>query len=198
MEEFTFAYPVWILAPKGHVEQAEIGKGYGSVGLVKGNPSPQAPPAKIAPTAPVKDLSQDPPHQEAADAYCMHSSGMHPSRHKHLLQSLYKEHAAKYGMDEGDMMTEFTNRWTARAVQGKYSPVFTQREFAERFINDSNDANVSVGSIPDPESFAIFLTNLQNVGIAMILIDHIFAASPHVRFLVFEIEEVLRDIRDEK
>lgn len=112
-------YPIWILAPKGHVEYAEVGKGHGSVGSLKDS-------------------------------------------------------------------------------EKKFAPVFSQRVFAERYIQDSGEHNGSVGSIPDAKSFVAFLKNIRKVGATLLLLDHIFAASPYVQFLTFEIGDVLKDIEDEK
>jgi hypothetical protein len=114
--DFTFSYPVWILAPKGRVELAEIGKGYGALGEIKN--------------------------------------------------------------------------------AGKYVPVFTEQRFAERYIKDSNADSASVGQVADAETFAIFLKNVRNNGCTYLLVDHVYDATPLVKFSLLEIDDVLRDIQN--
>jgi hypothetical protein len=74
--------------------------------------SPATPPATGAATPPtaggrqIKSIADNPMHQEAADAYSMHSFGMHPSRSKALMQHMHGKYAAECGMD-GDMNAEY-------------------------------------------------------------------------------------------
>jgi hypothetical protein len=118
-EDFRFPYPVSILAPKGGVEYAEIGKKHAALGSIKNG--------------------------------------------------------------------------------AKYAPVFTKCDFAERYVRESGQSGeVSVGSIPDAESLAVFLKNLQKQNCDLLVVDHIWGASPNVRFLLLKIEDVLKEIEYEE